>query len=161
MKDLCMIACVSRDGGLGKDGELLWHIPEDMRFFRQTTQGSAVAMGRKTFASIGRALPGRTNLVLSRHPVGASGVTWCNSTEALKAQLAELPGKKFIIGGASLYEMFLPEAEAIYLTEIDGVKPADTYFPEFDKSEFTRTVVQAGASDGIKYEMARYDRKTA
>lgn len=158
MRDLCMIACVSRDGGLGKEGKLLWQIPEDMQFFRHTTQGGVVAMGRKTFTSIGRALPGRTNLVLSRHPVEATDVIWCDSVEMLNTKLTELAGRKFIIGGASLYQLFLPEAEEIYLTEVDGVKPADTYFPEFDKSKFVRAIVQTGVSDGVKYEMVRYSR---
>lgn len=157
IKDLYMIACVSKDSGLGKDGELLWYIPEDMKFFRETTKGSMVIMGRKTFESIGRKLPGRENVVLSSRKGGAEDVTWC-TREGLDEILRSTAGKKFIIGGASLYAMFLPEAEKIYLTEVDGTKPADTWFPDFAKTEWQRKVVQSGEHDGIKYEMVEYTK---
>lgn len=157
MKNLFMIACVSRDGGLGKDGELLWHIPEDMKFFRETTKGNMVIMGRKTFDSIGRALPGRENVVLSSRKGEATDVKWCTREELGKV-LRNAEGKKFVIGGASLYEMFLPEAEKIYLTEVDEIKPADTWFPEFAKDEWRRKVLQSGEHDGVKYAMVEYTK---
>ena len=160
MKNLAMIACVSQDLGLGQAEQLLWRIPEDMAFFKQTTMGKTVVMGRKTFTSIGNPLPGRKNVVLSRSPLEVAGVEWCSSKSALDEYLQTVPGEKFIIGGASLYQMYLPEAEVIYLTEVEGVKPADTYFPEFDKSKFVRTVLQTGESDGIKYEIVKYERKS-
>lgn len=159
MKNLAIIACVSQDLGLGLAEELLWHIPEDMAFFKQTTIGKTVVMGRKTFASIGKPLPGRQNVVLSRSPVDNSDVKWCKSKQELDEYLQSLSEQKFIIGGASLYQMYLPEAEIIYLTEVDSIKPADTYFPEFDKSKFERTVLQTGESDGAKYEIVQYERK--
>jgi dihydrofolate reductase len=158
MKDLYMIACVSKDGGLGKDGGLLWHIPEDMKFFRETTTGSTVIMGRKTFESIGRALPGRRNIVLSSRKGENADVEWC-TREELEDTLKTVSGKKFVIGGASLYEMFLPEAEKIYLTEVDDMKPADTMFPEFDKSKWRREIIQDGEHDGAKYEIVEYTRR--
>jgi len=158
MKDLFMIACVSRDGGLGKNGELLWHIPEDMKFFRETTAGGTVIMGRKTFESIGRALPGRRNVVLSNSKGTSTDVEWCTRDE-LDAVLRDAPGKKFVIGGASLYAMFLPEAEKIYLTEVDAVRPADTWFPEFEKSAWRHEVIQKGEHDDIKYEIVEYTRR--
>lgn len=157
MKDLSMIACVSRDGGLGDAGQLLWNIPEDMKFFRETTKGSTVIMGRKTFESIGRALPGRKNIVLSSHNGDTENVEWCTRTE-LDELIRDISGKKFIIGGASLYEMFLPEAETIYLTEVDATRPADTYFPSFDHRNWTRTILQTGEHDGIRYEIAEYTK---
>lgn len=158
MKDLYMIACVSKDGGLGKDGGLLWSIPEDMKFFRETTKGSTVIMGRKTFESIGRALPGRRNIVLSSRKGENADVEWC-TREELEDTLKTVSGKKFVIGGASLYEMFLPEAEKIYLTEVESTKPADTIFPEFDKSQWRREIIQDGEYDGAKYEIVEYTRR--
>lgn len=157
MKNLCMIACVSRDLGLGQGGELLWHLPEDMKFFREITTGSVVVMGRKTFESIGRPLPHRENLVLSRHEI--SSVKTHHDQDALNQYLESVNGTKFIIGGASLYQMYLDEAEKIYLTEVDAIKPADTYFPEFDHNLFSRKVLQAGEQEGIKYEIIEYARK--
>ncbi len=158
MKDLSMIACVSQDGGLGNRGELLWHIPEDMKFFRETTRGSAVIMGRKTFESIGRALPGRKNIVLSSKKGEAGDVEWCTRAE-LEQVLSDLPGKKFIIGGASLYEMFLPVAESLYLTEVAASQPADTYFPKFDRETYTKENIQVGEYDGIRYQITKYTKK--
>lgn len=158
MKDLYMIACISKDGGLGKGGELLWHIPEDMKFFRETTKGNMVIMGRKTFDSIGRALPGRRNIVLSSRKGENADVEW-HTREELEEALKTTSGKKFIIGGASLYEMFLPEAEKLYLTEVDSVKSADIIFPQFEKSEWQREVLQNGEYDGIKYEIVEYTRR--
>lgn len=160
MKNLYMIACVSRDGGLGKDGKLLWQIPVDIQFFRATTMGHPVIMGRKTFASIGRALPGRKNIVLSRQKGGDPAVQWCDEAE-LYAWLEATPGPKFIIGGASLYQKFLPEAETIYLTEVDGVRSADAYFPEFDKSQFERIVLKGGTDANCNYQIVKYVRKDA
>lgn len=158
MKDLYMIACVSKDGGLGRGGELLWHIPEDMKFFREATKGSTVIMGRKTFESIGRALPGRRNIVLSSQKGANTDVEWY-TREELEDVLKTVSGKKFVIGGASLYGMFLPEAEKIYLTEVESTKPADTMFPGFDKSEWQRATMQDGEHDGVKYEIVEYIRR--
>ena len=116
MKELYIIACISQDRGLGKAGDLLWRIPEDMQFFRTTTLDRTVVMGRKTYESIGRPLPKRQNIVLSRQDV--DGVTTYRDQSALDAFLKSVPGKKFIIGGASLYQMYLDQAEKLYLTEV-------------------------------------------
>lgn len=159
MKNLAMIACVSRDGGLGKDNDLLWRFPEDQKFFRQTTTGSTVVMGSKTFASIGRALPGRENIVLSRHTVAQDGVKTFSDKAELDQYLFALAGQKFVIGGASLYEVYLPEAETIYLTEVDAEKPADVFFPDFDHALYDAEVLQTGEVDGIKYRMIKYSKK--
>ena len=159
MNSLYMIACVGRDGGLGKDNDLLWRFKDDMQFFKQTTLGSTVVMGSKTFRSLGRALPGRKNIVLSRQPGTDEAVIWCQNKDELDRLLLEDEGKKFIIGGASLYSMYLPEAEKIYLTEVDATKPADVYFPEFRADDFERKVLKTSETNGVKYEMAEYTRK--
>lgn len=159
MKNLAMIACVSSDGGLGKDNDLLWRFPEDQKFFRQTTTGSAVVMGSKTFASIGRALPGRENIVLSRHVVADDSVKTFSDKSQLDQYLSSMAGQKFIIGGASLYEAYLPEAETIYLTEVDATKPADVFFPTFDRTLYDAEVLQTGETDGVKYRMIKYSKK--
>ncbi len=159
MKNLSMIACVSRDLGLGNDNGLLWNIPEDMQFFKQATMGYPVVMGGNTFLSLGRALPGRENIVLSREEMTADEIRWFSDKNAMDEYLRSLPGEKFIIGGGSIYKLYLPEAETLYLTEVDGSKPADVYFPEFDKNEFNRTVLQTGEQDGIKYQIVKYVRK--
>lgn len=158
MKNLAMIACISQDCGLGKDGRLLWKIPEDMQFFRQTTTGATVVMGRKTFESIGRPLPKRENIVLSTRDL--PDVTTYHNKAELDRYLQTIPGPKFIIGGSSLYQMFLNEAEKLYLTEVSAVKPADTYFPKFDQSKFLRQVLKTGQQDQIHYEIVEYTRRS-
>ncbi len=159
IKNLAMIACISKDRGIGRDNALLWQIPEDMKFFRQTTTGSMVVMGRKTLASIGRILPKRENVVLSRHPQDIPAVKWCTSKSELDELLAQDTAEKFIIGGASLYNMYIDDAETLYLTEVDAKKPASEFFPEFDKSKYTRQVLRTGEDKGIKYEIVKYSRK--
>ncbi len=158
ISNLCLIACVSQDLGIGKAGDLLWHIPEDMRFFRQTTQGNTVIMGRKTYESIGnKPLPNRENIILSRQDV--TGVKVCHDESELRSFLEKENSQKFIIGGNALYQMFINDAEKLYLTEVAAVQPADTFFPEFDKSKFTRKVLHDGVYEGIKYEIVEYTRK--
>lgn len=158
IRDLYLIACISRDYGIGKAGDLIWRIPEDMRFFRQVTQGNTVIMGRKTYESIGnKPLPNRENIILSRQDV--TGAKVCHDESELRSFLAKDDSQKFIIGGSSLYQMFINDAEKLYLTEVAAVQPADTFFPEFDKSKFTRKVLQSGLYDGIKYETIEYTRK--
>lgn len=161
MKSLAMIACVSRDGGLGMQGELLWRIPEDQKFFRITTMGSPIVMGGTTFASIGRALPGRENIVLSRHGGDDPAVKWFSDQAKLDEYLDQIAGKKFIIGGASIYRLFLPLAEELILTEVDAVKPADVFFPEFQRDDYDVEVLQTGTHEGVNYRMVKYTRKVA
>lgn len=159
MKQLSMIACISRDRGLGASNGLLWEIPADQQFFKETTMGCPIVMGGNTFRSIGRVLPGRENVVLSRTPVEVEGVRWFGDRAKMDEYLSGLEGEKFIIGGASLYAAYLPEAESLYLTEVAGEKPADVYFPEFNQAEFVREVLQSGSFDGVDYAMVKYVRR--
>lgn len=156
MKNLSIIACVSADRGLGNGNELLWHFRDDMKFFRETTSGATVVMGSKTFASIGRPLPKRRNIVLSRRDLPADNVTVLHSEAELRKYLSSLGGEIFIIGGATLYDMFIRDAEKIYLTEVAATQPADAYFPEFDKTKFSRRVLATHGQDGIKYQIVEY-----
>lgn len=139
-----MIACVGKNGELGKDNQLLFHIKEDMAFFKLITMGQMVVMGRRTWESLPKRLEGRCNAVVSHHPTSAD-VTISN----LEAFLSVRPDC-FIIGGGTLYAQALPYAEIIYLTEVDEGAEADTFFPEFDRSHCT--IMSAG--DG--YTISKY-----
>lgn len=162
MKELSMIACISRDYGLGYQGELLWSFPEDMRFFKQTTMGHPVVMGSKTFRSIGRPLPGRENIVLSRGELDGNVKVFHNKDD-LDEYLAGLDGEKFIIGGASLYDMYLDDAEVLYLTEVESEKPADTFFPEFSKADYDREVLKTCKNnlDLTEFNIVKYTKRQA
>lgn len=155
-----MIACVSQDRGLGYKGELLWNLPEDMKFFRQTTTGHPVVMGSKTFQSIGRPLPKRENIVLSRGEIDADVTVFHDKVE-LDKYLETLDGDKFIIGGASLYSMYLDQAETLYLTEVEGEKPADTFFPKFDTGKYDREVIKTCVSDldQTEFNIVKYTKR--
>lgn len=159
MKHLTLVACISKDGGLGRENGLLWHIPEDMKFFRETTTGGVVVMGRKTFASIGRALPRRENIVLSHHEVKADEVIWAEDLPALAGILEEMDKDVYIIGGAALYKMFIDQADRLLLTEVNAVRPADVFFPEFRREDYVAKVLQQGEHDGVKWRTVEYMRK--
>ncbi len=158
IKNLFIIACISKDGGIGLDNHLLWHIKEDMQFFKNLTQGNTVIMGKRTYESIGKPLKDRTNVVLSHNKM-ENGVDTYSSHHDLDSYLKTTKSNKIVIGGVSLYRMYLDEAEKLYLTEVDAVKPADTYFPEFDKSQFRRKVLSSGEHEGIAYEIVEYTRR--
>ncbi len=158
MAKIAMIACVSRDRGLGKDGKLIWRISEDMKFFKKMTSGHIVVMGRGTYDSIGGPLPDRKNVVLSHNKLDGD-VAWMKSQEELEKYLAKTDEEVFVIGGASLYEMFLPKCQKIYLTEVDNVRPADVYFPKFRPSEFNCHVLQSGVHEKSSYDIVEYVRK--
>ncbi len=138
---ISMIAAVGKNLELGKNNDLIWHFKEDMKFFKETTMGHPVIMGRKTFESLPKALPGRRNIVISSNPDyktdGAETVTSIN--EALEIAKKE---DVFIIGGGRIYKEFLPYADNLYLTEINAVcNDADTYFPRFNKSDYIKEIV--------------------
>jgi len=158
-KQIYMIACVSKDNGIGKDGELLWHISKDMQFFRQTTSRSIVVMGGNTFASIGRALPNRRNIVLSRREIDADGIEVFHDQKSLDEFLEQQTEPIFIIGGAALYNIYINKAEKLYLTEVNAEKPADTFFPTFDKQVYKQEILQSGEFEGVNYRIVEYTRK--
>lgn len=156
---ISMIAAVGKSLELGKNNDLIWHFKEDMKFFKETTTGHTVVMGRKTFESLPKALPNRRNIVISSNKdyvaEGAEVVT--SLDEALKIIENE---DAFIIGGGAIYKAFLPYADKLYLTEIDAFcDDADTYFPVFNKSEFNKREVIANYDiDGIKFSHILYKK---
>jgi dihydrofolate reductase len=136
---ISLIAALGRNRVIGKNNTLPWHLPDDMKFFMETTRGHYVVMGRKNYESIPpkfRPLPGRTNIVITRQAnYPAPGCIVVHTLdEAL--QTAQRAGEEevFIIGGAQVYQLALPLAQRLYLTEIHASPEGDTFFPEFDKN---------------------------
>ena len=157
---ISIIAAIARENrAIGKDNVLLWNIPEDMRRFRELTSGHAVIMGQKTYESIGRPLPHRTNIVLTFDMGFApEGATVCHSVdEALKeARYAERE-EIFILGGGTVYRQMLPLADRLYLTLVDGNFEADTFFPEY--GDFTKVVSRERKEDEqYEYEFVILER---
>ena len=152
---LALIVAVARNGVIGRDGALPWHVSEDLKHFKKTTTGHVIIMGRNTHDSIGRALPGRRNIVVTR-TAGAvfPGCETANSLEEAIALARTTDNCPFIIGGASLYEEALPFATKLHLTTIDEDVEGDTYFPE-DLSEFEEVESRPGETPGVVFRVLR------
>lgn len=122
---------------IGKNNQLLWHMPADLKFFKQTTSGHTVIMGRKTFDSVGRPLPNRRNIVITRNTdLNIEGVEVVNSLEQALKIVENEENSVFIVGGAEIYRQAIPKTDTIYLTTIHNQFDADTFFPELDKNEW-------------------------
>ena len=156
-----LIAAIARNGAIGRGNELLWRLPEDLKHFKRTTLGHPVVMGRKTWESIGRPLPGRRNIVVTRDPQWqASGAERAGSLDEALA-LARDEAKLFVIGGAQIYAQALPIADELVLTEIDAeAAEADIFFPAWDRAAFTREPGDEHRSEqGFTYRFVTYQRK--
>ena len=136
-----LVVARARNGVIGRDNRLPWRLPADLAYFKKVTMGHPIIMGRRTWESIGRPLPGRLNIVVSRNPdYVAAGATVVGSLE--EAWRAAGPAKEAcVIGGTSLFEEALPVADRIHLTEVEADVPGDTWFPEFDRTAFTEREV--------------------
>lgn len=128
---LSLVAAMAENRVIGLNNQMPWHMPADLNHFKQVTMGKPVVMGRKTFESIGRLLPGRRNLVISRQPK-PEGFTaeWLNSIEAA-LELLQAETEVMVIGGAELYRQVLPLADRLYLTEFELVVEGDAWFPDY------------------------------
>ena len=160
---LSLICAVGRNGAIGRDNGLLWNLPGDLPRFKRLTLGHPVLMGRRTFESIGRPLPGRLNLVVTRNPeVAPPGVTICHSLDqALERAAAAAPpdDESFVIGGGQIYAATIDRCERLYLTEVDDAPDdADTFFPDY--SAFTLTHAEAPLThNGLTYRFVERMRR--
>ena len=158
---LALIAAVARNGVIGKDGALPWHVSEDLKHFKKTTDGHVIIMGRKTHDSIGRPLPKRRNIVVTRQT--GTRFPGCEAAHSLDEAIAlarTTDDCPFIIGGTSLYEEGLPLATELHLTTIDEDVAGDTYFPE-DLSEFVEVESRPGETPGVIFKLLRRKPQTA
>ncbi|WP_119154671.1 dihydrofolate reductase [Caldimonas tepidiphila] len=163
---VALIAAVARNGVIGRDNALLWHLPEDMKHFRRVTLGCPVIMGRRTWDSLPdafRPLPRRRNIVVTRNPQWqAPGAEAAHSIEAALALVAQEP-RVFVIGGAQLYAEALPRADELVLTELDRDFDGDAAFPAWPREAFdevSREVREAEAPHGFGYAFVTYRRRT-
>ncbi len=159
---LSIIVAMDDNGLIGKDNALPWHLPADLGYFKQTTLGKTVLMGRKTHESIGKPLPNRRNVVISRNPAfQAPGCEVIGSIDAALA-LSKDEAEVMVMGGASFYQQMLPMADRLYITEVDGVFEGDAYFPEFVSSDFeevSRVSHQPDEKNPHSYHFVILDRR--
>ena len=157
--EIIIVAAVARDRGVGYRGQLLARIPGDLPRFKALTMGAPVVMGRKTWDSIGRPLPGRRSIVVTRDPGWhAEGAEAAISLDAA-LQLAAPAAKVFVIGGGEIWALALPRIDRLELTEIDAEFPADTFFPSWDRADFRQTACDPHRPDeGPAYAFCTYER---
>ena len=135
---ISLVVAASENNVIGKDNRLLWHLPNDMKFFKNTTWGMPVIMGRKTFESLGKPLTGRTNIVMTRDKEWtAQGTTVSASMEEAMKAAAETDAKEvFVIGGGEIFKQILPQANRVYLTRVHTQLEGDAFFPELPAKEW-------------------------
>lgn len=161
---IAAVAAMARNRVIGAGNKLLWHIPEDFKHFKRVTMGKPVIMGRKTYESIGKPLPGRANIVISRNPGAVSGDVTVVATlddalaHARTVAAADGADEICIIGGGQIYSAALPVTQRIYLTVIDRNYHGDAFFPELNMAEWTAEKI-AAADEPLPYEILILNRR--
>ena len=159
---ISLIAAMDKNRLIGRDNGLPWHLPADFMHFKKVTMGKPVVMGRKTFESIGKPLPGRKNIVISRGDFEADGVVVVDSIEAAMAEVFDAE-EVMIIGGASFYEQMIGGAHKMYLTLVDADCEGDAWFPEFDQDEWMIESEESFVADeknNFDFKIVEYSRKS-
>jgi dihydrofolate reductase len=154
MPRLIAIVAMSSNRVIGRDGTLPWHFPEDLKFFKRITMGHPILMGRTTFESIGRPLPGRQNIVLSRTMEPREGITLIREVTEL-SQIGAEDSTVFVIGGAQVYGNLLSQCEGLYLTWVEQAFEGDTFLPAFEDLFTLKEVIEKTADLEFRY----YERK--
>ena len=156
-----LIVAVYADWGIGKDGTQPVALSADRKFFRETTRGATVIVGRRTTEDFPgqKPLPGRKNIVLSRQGVEIPGFVLCDSAENA-VKMTEHDESVFVIGGGSIYRQLLPYCDTAYVTKLSAQPESDTFFPDLDADPAWKLaeVIQSGEENGIGYQMCRYER---
>jgi dihydrofolate reductase len=159
MPIISLIAAMSTHHVIGINNTLPWHLPADLQHFKQLTLGHPIIMGRKTFESIGRALPGRTNIIISRN--GFDAPPNCTVVDSIEAAIEFCVNEPelFIIGGAQIYQQAITLANRLYLTEIETNIKGDAHFPEFSEKDWRETRRDKNQNETYRYDFVIYDRK--
>jgi dihydrofolate reductase len=157
---ISLIFAMGKNNALGYKNKMPWHLPADFAYFKRVTMGQPVIMGRKTFESIGKPLPGRENIVITRSK--SFSHQGCIVVDSVDKAIELVKGKEaFIIGGAEIYIAFLPMADKLYITEIDNEFEADTYFPKIEYSKWSLALCEPGVKDEknpFDYKFLVYER---
>ncbi len=153
-----IIASVGKNNEIGKKGELVFHLKEDMKFFRKTTKNHTVVMGLNTWLSLPGKLKNRKSIVICEKDVPKADQTVKDLPSFIKNN-QNTTEEIFVIGGGVIYKEFLPHARTIYLPEIDASdEEADTFFPIFDKAKYKTTLIKKGSEDGLNYSIVKYNK---
>ena len=158
---ISIIAAIGSNNELGRDNDLIWRLPNDLKFFKSVTTGHTVLMGKNTFWSLPKVLPNRTNIVITHSDEKfPDEVVIYNSIESFLNDYRDSDEEVFIIGGASIYKQFIDMAENLYLTEIEASCPdASVYFPDFNKEDYDKSIIGSNEDNGISYKHVLYKRR--
>lgn len=160
MNNLSLIVVIGNNNEIGRDNKLLWHLPNDLKFFKETTLNKTVIMGRKTFESLPNKLPNRKHIILSNNKdYKIDDVLTLNSVEEVLDYIKNTDEECFIIGGSTIYQLFLPYSKYLYLTKVDDTKEADSYFPIIDELNYDVIHLGDNEDNGIKYKHYKYINK--
>jgi len=157
---ISLIAAMDKNRLIGADNGMPWYLPADFKYFKEVTMGKPIIMGRKTFESIGKPLPGRLNIVISRSGFTAQGVTSVDSIEAALEAVSNAE-EVMIIGGANIYQQMIDKADRIYLTHVNALCEGDAWFPEFDESQWNSAEEKSVAADeknNHSFKIIKYER---
>lgn len=155
-----IIAAIGKNNELGVNNSLIWHLSGDLKFFKSVTSGKTIIMGRKTFESLPRMLPNRKHIVLSSSNEFPEGVIVYNNLEDLLNDFKDSNEEIFIIGGASIYKLFIDKSDKLYLTKInESYDNADAYFPSFNENDFDEEILGENEDNNIQYKHVLYKRK--
>lgn len=161
---ISFIVAMDKNRVIGKDNQLPWHLPEDLKFFKRVTMGHPIAMGRKTHESIGRVLPGRENIVITRQSdYRCEDCTIFNSVDEFVKDSRERNDEIFVIGGAEIFRETFPYVDRLYITYINETFDGDTFFPEFNSNQWACISNEKGIrneKNPYDYEFRIYERET-
>jgi len=158
---ISLIAAMDKNRLIGIENSLPWYLPADFNHFKKVTMGKPIVMGRKTFESIGKPLPGRKNIVISRTGLNAEGVTTVDSIEKALAEVTD-ENEVMVIGGASFYEQMIDRADRMYLTHVDAECEGDSWFPEIDMADWEIEGEESYSADeknNYSFKIITYQRK--
>ena len=168
--DISLIVAMAQNGVIGHNNMLPWHLPEDLRYFKKVTMGKPIVMGRKTFESIGRALPGRTNIVISRQanltlPEGVKLAASIDEAVKIAEAVCLIDGvdELMIIGGEEIYRLCMPQATRLYLTKVHAEVEGDAYFSGFKENEWSLEEQQdydASENNPYSYSFCVFEKKS-
>jgi dihydrofolate reductase len=163
---ISLVVAAASNNAIGLNGTMPWHLPADLRHFKNTTWGLPIIMGRKTFESLGKPLPGRTNIIISRQQTGSSSlgaIKWATTPEqALTEASADKTNEVMVIGGGEIYKLFFSQASRIYLTRVEATPEADTYFPAIHPDEWKllqQIDREADEKNSFNYSFQTWERK--
>ena len=153
-----IIAAVGKNNEIGKNNKLLFHIKDDMKFFREKTLGHKVVMGFNTWNSLPAKLKNRENMVVSESDFDGPDYI-IHDVDKFIQENKDTEEEIFIIGGGMIYKLFLPHAKILYLTEVDASDPEATiFFPDFNKTKYTKTILHKGSENDLNYDISKYEK---